>query len=108
MRQFGLIGFPLTHSFSKSFFTDKIENEKIPDANYEVFPLEKIEDFLYLTKALSNLGGLNVTTPHKEAVMEYLDHIDPLAKAVGAVNVVKFEMGKALDTIQIYMVLNIP
>jgi shikimate dehydrogenase len=95
MRQFGLIGYPLSHSFSKKYFSEKIEKEQITDVQYEVFPLEKIEEFPYLLRAIDNLQGLNVTAPHKETVISYLDHLDPMAKAVGAVNTIRFENGKA-------------
>ena len=95
MRQFGLIGYPLTHSFSKSYFSEKIEKERISDARYDVFPLEKIEELPYLLRAVDNLSGLNVTTPHKESVIPYLDSLDPLAKTIGAVNTIAFENGRS-------------
>lgn len=96
MRQFGLIGFPLTHSFSKPYFTKKFEKEHIIGASYEVYPLQYISDFQYLIKALPDLQGLNVTIPHKETIIPFLDELDESAVAVGAVNVIKFEKGKLI------------
>jgi shikimate dehydrogenase len=96
MRQFGLIGYPLSHSFSKNFFSEKFERERISDARYDVFPLEKIEEFPYLLRAVDNLAGLNVTAPHKESIIPYLDQVDSLAKAVGAVNTIRFENGRCI------------
>lgn len=96
MRQFGLIGYPLLHSFSKSYFSEKIEREHIRDTSYDIFPLQRIQEFPYLVKAISHLQGLNVTAPHKESIIEYLDEVDPLAKSIGAVNVIKFENGRSI------------
>ena len=96
MRQFGLIGFPLSHSFSKGYFSEKIENERISDARYDVFQLEKIEEFPFLLRAVDNLCGLNVTAPHKEGVIPYLDSLDPVAKTIGAVNTIAFKNGKSI------------
>ena len=88
MRQFGLIGFPLGHSFSKKYFTHKFENQSI-DAKYELYELPSIDQFLEL-KADETLWGVNVTIPYKEQVMPYLDEIDATAAKIGAVNVIKF------------------
>ena len=94
MKQFGLIGFPLGHSFSKKFFTDKFERENI-DAQYDLYELENIASFEYL-KAKTELCGLNVTIPHKENIIQYLDELDETAARIGAVNVIKFirQVGK--------------
>ena len=88
MKQFGLIGFPLGHSFSKKFFTDKFERENI-DAQYDLYELENIASFEDL-KAKTELCGLNVTIPHKENIIQYLDELDETAARIGAVNVIKF------------------
>jgi len=88
MKQFGLIGFPLGHSFSKKYFTDKFEREGIA-ARYDLYELSAISDFLALKKN-ENLVGLNVTIPYKQQVMEYLDELDETAAEIGAVNVIKF------------------
>jgi shikimate dehydrogenase len=88
MKQFGLIGFPLVHSFSKKFFTEKFERENI-DAKYDLYELENISDFNAL-KEKSELCGLHVTIPHKENIIQYLDELDDTAAEIGAVNVIKF------------------
>ncbi len=88
MRQFGLIGYPLGHSFSKLFFTEKFEKEGI-DAQYELYPLETIQDFKSLISTVE-LTGLNVTIPYKQQVMQFLDEMDDTAAKIGAVNVIKF------------------
>jgi shikimate dehydrogenase len=89
MKHFGLIGFPLTHSFSKKYFEQKFVNEKITDHEYKLFPLEHITGLQALLHEHPNLCGLNVTIPHKISVMRYLDWINPDAKEVGAVNCIR-------------------
>jgi shikimate dehydrogenase len=93
MRTFGLIGFPLSHSFSVRYFEEKFSKENIRDAQYLNFPIENIEDFPALVKE-QNLSGLNVTIPYKQQVIEYLDELDSIAEEIGAVNLIKFENGK--------------
>lgn len=88
MKQFGLIGFPLGHSFSQKFFTEKFGAEAI-DAHYELYPLSDISQFPELIQKLE-LTGLNVTIPYKEQVIQYLDELDDTAAQIGAVNVIKF------------------
>src|ERR1035437_4178630 len=88
MRKFGLIGLPLSHSFSKVYFNDKFEKEGI-DARYELFELKSITEFQTL-KDIADLCGLNVTIPYKEKVIPYLDELDETAAEIGAVNVIKF------------------
>ncbi len=87
---FGLIGYPLGHSFSKIFFTEKFALEG-KNLKYENFELPKLDPAaLYSLVLLNpNLKGFNVTAPYKEAVMEYLDKIEGVAAVVGAVNTVK-------------------
>ncbi len=88
MKQFGLIGFPVIQSFSKKYFSEKFQLEEI-DACYELYPLKEIQGFTALvTEQL--FDGLNVTIPHKQAVMAYLDELDETAAEIGAVNVIKF------------------
>jgi len=94
MRKFGLIGFPLSHSFSKKYFTKKFQNEDILDCEYELYPLETIEQLTQLLKMHPELKGLNVTIPYKQAVFPFLNEIEESAAAVGAVNVIKIENGK--------------
>ena len=91
MRKFGLIGYPLGHSFSKKYFTDKFLNENIPDCTYENYPLENIGQFQKLLSDEPGLCGLNVTIPYKSDILMFLDSIEPEAKEIGAVNVLKFK-----------------
>ena len=93
-RQFTLIGYPLSHSFSEKYFTQKFEREKIPNHTYSLSPLTSIEEFPKLIAANPNLVGLNVTIPYKEQVIPYLDEISEEAQAIGAVNTIKVEHGK--------------
>jgi shikimate dehydrogenase len=86
---FGLIGYPLSHSFSKGYFAEKFDREGIEGCYYESFPLEMIEELPELLDKYKNLKGLNVTIPYKEAVIPYLDGVDPEAQAIGAVNTIK-------------------
>lgn len=90
MDKYGLIGYPLGHSFSISFFNEKFENEGI-DAEYINFEIPTIEELLEVLASNPELKGLNVTIPYKQRVMSYLDTISPEARAIGAVNVVKVE-----------------
>ena len=89
MKQYGLIGFPLSHSFSKKYFTEKFEREKIEKARYDLFPIESVSELPNLLEQNPNLLGLNVTIPHKLNVIQYLNHVDEGAKKAGAVNCIK-------------------
>jgi shikimate dehydrogenase len=89
MKHYGLIGFPLSHSFSKKYFTEKFDREHIPDAVYDLFPIEHISQLPELLKSNPDLCGLNVTVPYKIAVLKYLDWIEPDAKSAGAVNCIR-------------------
>lgn len=88
MDKYGLIGYPLGHSFSISYFNQKFEDEAI-DAVYENFEIPTIELLPEVLASNPNLRGLNVTIPYKEKVISYLDAISPEARAIGAVNVIK-------------------
>ncbi|NLO02223.1 MAG: shikimate dehydrogenase [Bacteroidales bacterium] len=88
MNKYGLIGFPLTHSFSKKFFTEKFKRESI-SAAYENFEIEKISRLTEIVEAETDLAGLNVTIPYKEQVIPFLDELDRAAEKVGAVNTIK-------------------
>lgn len=92
MRKFGLIGFPLGHSFSKKFFSEKFENECI-DAQYDLYELTNIGEFQNLRNTV-NISGLNVTIPYKEQVIPMLDRLDDTAAHIGAVNVIRFDYDK--------------
>jgi shikimate dehydrogenase len=97
VRLFGLIGFPLSHSFSEQYFTDKFQREGIKDAMYRKFPITDISLVPDLIKCHPNLKGFNVTIPYKEQIIPLLDELDETAKAVGAVNTVlcsQFSVGE--------------
>ncbi len=89
MKKYGLIGYPLTHSFSKKYFTEKFEKEGYEDREYELYPLQNLSDLPQLINDTHDLCGLNVTVPHKIGVMFYLDKIDPAAREIDAVNCIK-------------------
>lgn len=91
---FGLIGQTVSHSFSKSYFDEKFFREGLRDHHYELFPLKNIDEIENLIQNTKGLSGLNVTIPYKEQVMAYLDEVDPAAKKIGAVNVIKIHNGK--------------
>ena len=87
---YGLIGFPLEHSFSISYFNEKFQNEGIK-AKYVNFEIPNIENLQEILASTPNLKGLNVTIPYKQKVISYLDYISPEARAIGAVNVIRVE-----------------
>lgn len=91
---FGLIGYPLSHSFSPEYFGKKFAREGI-GAVYQAFPLESITHFQKLITDHKSLHGLNVTIPYKQAIIPYLDKLDGAAEAVGAVNCIDIRDGKA-------------
>lgn len=95
MRFFGLIGFPLSHSFSEKYFAEKFQRENITDASYQLFPVETIEKLPRLISENPELAGLNVTIPYKEKVIPFLDELDETAKAVGAVNTIRISRLKS-------------
>ena len=88
MDKYGLIGYPLGHSFSIGYFNEKFQNEGI-DAQYINFEIPSIENLTEILDSNPELKGLNVTIPYKEKVISYLDSISPEARAIGAVNVIK-------------------
>lgn len=90
MDKYGLIGYPLGHSFSKSYFNEKFENEKI-DAEYINFEIPTLDSLPEILASNPELKGLNVTIPYKEKVISYLDSISPEARAIGAVNVIRVD-----------------
>jgi shikimate dehydrogenase len=90
MKRFGLIGYPLTHSFSKRYFSEKFEREQIKDSRYDMYELSRIEELAPLLTETPGLIGLNVTIPYKQAVIPFLDELDPTsAGRIGAVNTIK-------------------
>jgi shikimate dehydrogenase len=89
MQLFGLIGFPVSHSFSARYFAEKFSNEEISNTEYRLFPLEDISQLPTLIENNHELQGFNVTIPHKVGILPYLDQVTPEAAEVGAVNCVK-------------------
>jgi shikimate dehydrogenase len=94
MKLYGLIGYPLGHSFSKKYFEEKFANEGLSDCAFELFPLNTIEAFKQLLAEEKTLHGVAVTIPYKETVMQFLNEIDSVAQAIGAVNCIQFSEGK--------------
>ncbi|MEL7222612.1 MAG: shikimate dehydrogenase [Bacteroidota bacterium] len=95
MIRFGLIGYPLSHSFSEGYFSAKFEREQTTDQfRYDTFPLESINKFPQLLLDYPALRGINVTIPYKEQVIPFLDELSPAAKAIGAVNTILNEKGR--------------
>jgi len=94
VREYGLIGYPLDHAFSKTYFSDKFENENLMDVKYHLFPLAEIGKLRKVLEAHPKLYGLNVTTPYKELVIPYLDDLDSVAFSIGAVNTIVIEHHK--------------
>ncbi len=84
MQKYGLIGYPLKHSFSIGYFNEKFKAENI-DAEYVNFEIPRIEDFMEVIEENPNLCGLNVTIPYKEQVIPYLDELDKDTAKIGAV-----------------------
>jgi shikimate dehydrogenase len=91
MRKYGLIGYPLGHSFSVKYFTEKFDDEHITDCSYENFPLDDINKFPPLLKDNPDLYGLNITIPYKTQVLEYVDVRDTAVDEIGAANVLKIK-----------------
>ncbi len=91
---YGIIGFPLSHSFSNQFFTAKFRTENLADCIHEVYPLTDINQLKKLVQEKKHLLGLNVTIPFKESVLPFLDELDETATAVGAVNTIKIVQSK--------------
>lgn len=89
---YGIIGYPLSHSFSKIYFTEKFSKEHF-SATYDTFPTKTIEEFPALLQSHPDLKGLSVTIPHKKAVMQYLDVVDDAALQIGAVNSIAIKHG---------------
>jgi len=95
MKLYGLIGYPLSHSFSKGYFTEKFRKENISDSQYENYPIDSIDKVIDTIKSNSALIGLNVTIPYKEQVIQYLDETDEAVKEIGAVNTIKIKRENA-------------
>lgn len=94
MKTYGLIGYPLTHSFSKKYFTEKFVHEGIADHEYELFSIENLKSLPGLISENQSLCGLNVTIPHKINVISYLNEVEEAAGKIGAVNCISIERFK--------------
>ena len=90
-KSFGLIGFPLTHSRSGEIFREIFRNEGFADYKYHLFPLPSITDLPDLIYHYPDLQGINVTIPHKERILPFLDELDDTAREICAVNTIKIE-----------------
>jgi shikimate dehydrogenase len=95
-KQFGLIGYPLGHSFSKKYFEEKFAKENLHDCVFDLFPIKEIAEFKNLIADHQNFVGLAVTIPYKETVIPFLDNITDAAKKIGAVNCIQFVNGKTV------------
>jgi len=91
---FGLIGYPLTHSFSKKYFDEKFEKEKIINSEFMLYPIATIHQLPQLINENPKLIGLSVTLPYKQSVIPFLDEMDETAKKIDAVNCIKIKNGK--------------
>lgn len=92
-KQYGLIGYPLSHSFSPSYFKNKFEKEQILNCQYDLFPLEQVDLFCGILEK-KNIAGINVTIPYKEQVIPFLDDLDETASEIGAVNTIQIHQGR--------------
>ena len=95
MRHYGIIGFPLLHSFSAKYFNEKFATEKI-EAEYSLFPMKELTSE-GVNELMDSLDGFNVTLPHKQAIIPFLDRLDETAEVIGAVNVVHKRIGYNTD-----------
>jgi shikimate dehydrogenase len=102
MRKFGLIGYPLGHSFSQKYFTTKFAEEHNRDCSYENFPLSSLNNFHDLISANPDLCGLNVTIPYKTEILKHIDEADPVVREIGAANVLKIRRGEGKPVISAY------
>lgn len=102
MKLLGLIGYPLSHSWSQDYFRTKFRNEKIDDHDYIPFPLKDISEITALIRSHSQLSGLNVTIPYKEKIIPFLDGYDAIVKETGAANTLKINRSSTEITITGY------
>lgn len=94
MRQFGLIGYPLSHSFSPLYFKNKFETNNIVDCQYNAYPIESIEELTKLIEATPGLEGLNVTIPYKKQVIPFLTDSTQAVVKMNSCNCIKIKGGK--------------
>ena len=94
IKKYGLIGHPLSHSFSEKYFKEKFEKENISNFSYQLFDINNINLVSELIETTENLKGLNVTIPYKEKILPFLTDIDAIAKDIGAINTIKISDDK--------------
>lgn len=99
---YGLIGFPLSHSWSAAWFSDKFIKENITERKYLLFPLERLDDFPNLIRRNPDIQGLNVTIPFKERIIDFLDELDETAQKIGAVNTIRIYRNKEIPVLKGY------
>jgi len=88
---YGLIGFPLDHSWSPAYFQKRFREEGLKHHEYQLFPLKNLNHLPSLLANTPTLQGLNVTIPYKETILSFIDIIDPVAKEIGAVNTIRIQ-----------------
>ena len=96
MKRYGLIGYPLTHSLSEQYFTQKFIEEGIEDCVYERFSMPSIADLHEILNSHQDLRGFNITIPYKKEVLAFLTERSKAVEEVGACNCVKIESGKLI------------
>lgn len=94
MRKFGLIGYPLTHSFSKKYFSSKFEKESIWNCEFDLYEIPQIGELEKVLAENPELEGMSVTIPYKQEVIPFLDELDPACAEIGAVNCIQIRDGK--------------
>jgi len=99
---YGLIGYPLSHSWSADWFSAKFINENITDKRYLLFPLERLDDFPGLIQNNPDIHGLNVTIPYKEKILVFLDELDETAEMIGAVNTIRVDRKSGVTILKGY------
>lgn len=96
MRRFGLLGYPLSHSFSQKYFTEKFARLGLTDCVYENFSLPDIAALSDVLQSKKDLRGFNITIPYKKQVLAFVDEVSPVVKAIGACNCVNIKDGKRI------------
>lgn len=96
MKLYGLIGYPLDHSFSKKYFTEKFKKEGLTDCSYELFPIKSIRDFSSIINSNPLLKGLNVTIPYKQQVLQFVTETSNDVREIGAANTIKIKNNKLI------------
>ncbi len=96
MKVYGIIGYPLDHSFSQRYFTEKFQRESLMDCRYETFPIKSIDELAYILEQHPGLLGLNVTIPYKRSVLPYLNDLSSIPSGVHACNCIRVKDGKLI------------